>query len=191
MVYTESGTECTPSRVGSIVIELARMTLRLNGRVDVGGRDYLLWEVVVYAVAVILVVGMLCRGLVLILDFNGFVTSHPRLGVLARAVISDARFTHSLLLCRSVLVPIVIYLLLKLRLNIFWHDYSCRAAFLCDHWILLVLHLLNFYAVRISIRFEFLIICDWLATTCPYLARSKFNARLLNIDRGWLNFLLE
>jgi len=84
-------------------------------------------------VAVIVVVGMLCRGLVLILDFNGFVTSHPRLGVLARAVIPDARFTHSLLLCRSNLVPIVIYLLLKLCLNIFWHYYSCRAAFLCDH----------------------------------------------------------
>jgi hypothetical protein len=120
--------------VRPIVIELARMTLRLDGRVDVGGRNnYLLRQGVVYAVTIILEIGVFGSGLVLILDFNGFVTSHARLRVLARAIIPDARFTQSFLLGRSILLPIEIYLLFKLTLHILRHDYSCRAALLCDH----------------------------------------------------------
>ena len=101
---------------------------------DVGGRNnYLLRQGVVYAVTIVLEIGVFGRGLVLILDFNGFVTSHARLRVLARAIIPDARFTQSFLLGRSVLLRIEIYLLFKLTLHILRHDYSCCAALLCDH----------------------------------------------------------
>jgi len=83
------------------------MTLRLNSRVDVGRRNnYLLRQGVVYTVTIILKIGVFGRGLVLILYFNGFVTSHARLRILARAIISDARFTQSFLLGRSILLPI-------------------------------------------------------------------------------------
>ena len=109
MVNYDFGTESTFSRVRPIVIELARMTLWLYGRVDVGGRNnYLLRQGVVYAVTIVLEIGVFGRGLVLILDFNRFVTSHARLRVLARAIIPDARFTQSFLLGRSVLLRIEI-----------------------------------------------------------------------------------